>query len=117
MAIIVNKAGYDHAISIIKKGLEVDHSATNWEEVRPSRDEEVRFLNTHSLDEYGQWFLGIKTDSDPQDTKKFVYPFGDFSILHKSALIAAEKNGAQFGHEEIKAVAHKLLEMINQQKK
>ncbi|MFA6065844.1 MAG: hypothetical protein WC707_01540 [Candidatus Babeliaceae bacterium] len=117
MAIIINKNGYEHALSIINKGLEVDHSATNWEEVRPSRDEEVRFLNTHSLDEYGLWFLGLKTDADQKDISKFVYPFGDFNIVHKSALIAAEKNATQFGHEEIKAVAQKLLNTINQHKK
>lgn len=117
MPIIVHKPGFDRAVQFIKKGSEVEHDSNNWEEEKPTLDEEVRFLNSHSLDEYGSWFLGIKTDADPKARQKFVYPWGDLSVMHKSALEAAEKNASKNGHPEIAAAAKKLLEMLKQNKK
>jgi hypothetical protein len=112
MSIILNKQAYEHAVEIIKDGLEVEHDVSNWEEVKPTPDEQVRHLNTHSLDEYGLWFLGIDTDADKDDKSKFLYPYGDFSVLHKSALIVAEQQATQKHHHEIKVAAQKLLAMI-----
>ena len=88
MAIKLNKAAYDHA------------------------DEEVRYLNTHGLEKYGTWFLGIDEDADPKDKSKFVYAFGDFSVLHKSALLDAIKQAGRDGDQEIKKAAEQLLAMI-----
>ncbi len=113
MAIKLNKAAYDHAVEIIKKGLEVEHDTNNWTDVNPSRDEKIKFLNTHSLEEYGLWFLGIDTDIKEDDSSKFIYPIGDFSVLHKSGLLTAEQQATQKHHHEIKSAAQKLLEMIN----
>src|SRR5579859_8239006 len=95
MPIKLNKAGYDHALAIIKNGLEVEHDTNNWEAVKPTKDEIVRFLNAHTLEEYGQWFLGINTDADQKDKSKYVLPLGDFSVLHKSALMAAATEAAK----------------------
>ncbi len=116
MSIKLNKLAYDHAVEIIKDGLEVEHDISNWEEVKPSQDEQVRHLNTHTLDEYGLWFLGIDTDADTNDKSKFVYPYGDFSVLHKSALIAAEQQAGQKHHQEIKSAVQKLLAMVGNKK-
>ncbi len=82
MAVVLNKAAYDHAVAIIKKGLEIEHDVKNWHEVKPTPDEIARFLDTHTLDEYGTWFLGINTDADQKDKSKFEYPFGDLQVLH-----------------------------------
>lgn len=114
MAIKLNKVGFDNAAAIIKNGLEVEHD-TKWESVKPTRDEQARFIETHDLDEYGSWFLGIDADKDPKSITKFVFPFGDFSVLHKSALIVAEKEATKLNAAEIKAAAQKLLDMIKQQ--
>lgn len=112
MPITLNKAGFDHAAEIIKNGLEVEHDSGNWDEVKPTSDEHVRFLNTHSLDEYGLWFLGVNSDADQNSKDKFVFPYGDFSVLHKSALVAAEQQANRSNTHEIKAAVQKLLGMI-----
>src|SRR5262245_50028248 len=117
MAVKLNKAGFDRAMSIIRNGLEVEHDSNNWEAVKPSKDQMVKFLNTHSLEEYGQWFLGIKSEVDAKDSSKYVYPWGDFSVLHKSALMATDKQAAQNNDSEIKSAVQKLLEMISKQPK
>ncbi len=116
MTIKINKEGYEHALKIIKNGLEVEHDTSNWKEVKPDVDEMARFLNTHSLEEYGLWFLGINTDADQNSKDKFVYTYGDFSVLHKSCLIAIEQESGNKHHHEIKSAAQKLLAMINNKK-
>jgi len=112
MAIKLNKAAYDHAISIIKNGLEVEHDTNNWAEVQATSDEKIRYLNNHGLEQYGTWFLGIDTDADPKSKDKYTYPFGDFSVLHKSALLAAVKSAEKNNDAEIKKTAEQLLAMI-----
>ncbi len=112
MAIKLNKAAYDLAASMIKKGLEIEHDTNNWDEVQATPSEQVRYLNTHGLEQYGTWFLGTNTDADPKDKSKFVYPFGDFSVVHKSALLVAIKQAGQDGDQEIKKAAEQLLAMI-----
>jgi isopenicillin N synthase-like dioxygenase len=117
MASVLNKAAYDRAVAIIKKGLEIEHDMRNWHEVKPTPDEIARFLDTHTLEEYGSWFLGINTDADPKDKSKYEYPFGDLQVLHKSALVSAEKIATIKYHEDVKRAAHELLEMLKQTKK
>lgn len=112
MSIELNKSGYERAITIIKDELEVEHDSNNWDEVAPTEDEVIRYLNAHSLAEYGSWFLGVDTDADANDKSKFVYPFGDFSVLHKSALLRIQKDAEQHHHSEIAAAVKRLLEMI-----
>ena len=114
MAVKLHKAGFDHAMAIIQDGLEVEHDSNNWEAVKPTRDEMDHYFNTHTLDEYGLWFLGIDTDADPKSSDKFKYPYGDFSVLHKSGLVAIEKDATMTNNHEIKTAAQKLLQLLNQ---
>jgi hypothetical protein len=116
MAMKLNEAAYKHAVAIIQNGLEVEHDSKNWDDVKATSDEEVRFLNSHNMEEYGSWFLGIDTDADPKNRNKYRYPFGDFSVLHRSALIAAEKEAGKHHHHDIKMAVQKLLAMIDGKK-
>ncbi len=117
MAIILNQAAYTHAHTIIQNGLEVEHDSNNWSAVKPTEDEVIKYLNNHALAEYGNWFLGINTDADPKDKLKYMYPFGDLKVLHKSALIAIEREAGSQHHHDIKKAAKKLLDLIQPRKK
>ncbi len=113
MSIKFNKSGYNRAVEIIDNGLEVEHDTNNWEEVKPTVDEELQYIDTHSLDEYGEWFLGIRSEPElKDDIKKFVYPFGDFKVLHKSALLSSKKLAEKNKDNEIAGKIDELLDMI-----
>jgi len=48
---------------------------SDWGDAHPSADDENAFLETHSWDEYGEWFLGL-TEGASEETKArygFVY--------------------------------------------
>jgi|HubBroStandDraft_4_1064222.scaffolds.fasta_scaffold120692_1 hypothetical protein len=117
MAIILNKAAYIHANTIIKNGLEVEHDSNNWNAVKPTEDEVIRYLDSHTLSEYGNWFLAINTDADQKDPLKYMYPFGDLKVLHRSALIAIEREAGSKHHHEIKKAAQDLLNLMQSEKK
>ena len=117
MAIKLNIPGLEHAETMIKKGVEVEHTSNNWEAVKPTVDDELHYIEAHSLDEYGQWFLGINTDAPVENRSKYVYPFGDFKVVQESALIIVEEVAGKKHQHEIKDVAHKLLTKIVHSKK
>ena len=113
MSVKFNKSGYDRAVEIIENGLEVEHDTNNWEEVKPTVDEELQFIDTHTLEEYGEWFLGIRDEPElKNDRKKFIYPFGDFKVLHKSALLVSKRLAEKNRDNEIASKIDKLLEML-----
>ena len=116
MAIKLNEAGFEHAKELIKGGLEVEKKAGNWNAHKPTNDEVAKFLETHYLEEYGLWFLGINTDVPENTKERYVFPYGDLKIVHKDALIVAEEDAARKGAKEVQEAAKHLLEMINKSK-
>ena len=55
--------------------------------------------------EYGKWHLGID-DSEPDDTKeRYKFPYGDFELVHRCGLLAAESRAGQYKHTSIEAAA------------
>jgi len=112
MAIKLHKAGYEHAEDMIREGVEVEHGSNDWEEVKPNADDELNYLDSHSLDEYGLWFLGIDTSLPAENSSKFVYPFGDFNVVQECALIVAEEQAKKNHHDDIAVAARELLKKI-----
>jgi hypothetical protein len=117
MAVKLHKPGFEKAETMIKKAFEVDFGANRWEEVKPSEDDELNYLDSHSLDEYGSWYLGIDTEVHIHDQSKFMYPFGDFDVVQESALIVAHQQAKNNHHNDIAAAAEKLLGNIAHIKK
>lgn len=113
MAVTLNKVGFDRAMALVSSGFEVEHESSAWQEAKPNENDQARFLETHTLEEYGSWFLGVNPEADQEDRSKFVYPFGDFNVVHKGALEAAARDAAQKGEAAIKGAADKLLGMLH----
>lgn len=118
MPFTLHKVAFDHAKELIKGGLEVQHDTYNWDEVKPTLDENVKFLNAHDPKEYGVWFLGIdKSIANEEDVAhKYHYPYGDLKIVHKSALLASLAEAEKRGHHDIVAAINELLALIEEYK-
>lgn len=112
MAVRLHEKGLIRAKQLIKEK-EVEHCKDNWEAHKATRDEEVHFLNTHSMPEYGEWFLGIDTDIDQNDHLHYVYPHGDFKMVHREAIETAAKEAAKKGQKDIENAAKELLSLID----
>jgi len=85
---------------------------SEWGEVQPRAEDENRFLERHSWDDYAEWHLGL-TDGATDETKaRYAFVFGDFRRLHRSGLIACHYRAAEWRHKEIELAAHELLQAL-----
>jgi hypothetical protein len=86
---------------------------STWGDVQPSADDENTYLESHSWDEYGEWYLGL-TEGPGDDTKaRYGFVYGDFRRVHRSGLIAAEYRAAEWRHKEVELAAHDLLQLLD----
>ena len=85
-----------------------------WGDVQPSADDENRFLESHSWDDYGEWHLGL-TDGANNDTKaRYAFVYGDFRRIHRTGLIACQYRAAEWRHKAVELAAHDLLQRLDE---
>lgn len=87
---------------------------SEWSEVQPDAAAENGYLERHPWDEYARWYLGL-TDGATEETKsRYAFCIGDFSRVHRSALIACVFRAAQWRHKRIELAAHDLLQRLDE---
>ena len=105
MAIKLNPQAIEHAEYIIKAG-EVERKNRDYQ---ATQDEIAKFLKTHNMDEYAQWFLAIDT-AIPEDNKdRYLYAYGDLRQVHREALLQVSKQA----DKEIAQAAKQLISLID----
>jgi hypothetical protein len=108
---VVNKRAVAKARALIDSHQYVLDSV--WTEAQPTPEDENRFLETHSWEEYGEWHLGL-TEGAKDDTKaRYAFIYGDFRRLHRSGLIACVYRAAEWRHKSIELAAHELLQHLD----
>jgi hypothetical protein len=84
---------------------------SDWGEVQPRAADENAYLESHSWEEYGEWYL---TEGPSDDTKaRYAFVYGDFRRLHRTGLIAVHYRAAEWRHKEIELAAHELLQLLD----
>ncbi len=107
----VNKAAVTKARQLIDAHQYVLDSV--WGDAQPSTDDENRYLEKHSWNEYGAWHLGL-TEGPADDTKaRYGFVFGDFRRIHRSGLIACQYRAAEWRHKSVELAAHELLQHLD----
>jgi hypothetical protein len=107
----VNKRAVAHARKLINARHYVLDS--DWGEVQPSADDENRFLESHSWDEYAAWHLGLTDDATDETKGRYAFVLGDLRRIHRSGIIACHYRAAEWRHKEIELAAHDLLQLID----
>ncbi len=86
---------------------------SDWGDVQPSADDENKFLESHSRDEYAEWHLGL-TDGATDETKaRYAFVYGDFRRIHRMGLIACQYRAAEWRHKDVELAAHELLQLLD----
>jgi hypothetical protein len=114
MAIKVNTAGFEHAKKLIQQGnVNIDQE---WHLMEPTPESEDAYLASvdGDINRYGRWFLAINTDHTPDTKEHYEFPYGDFSKVCRSGVVAAKQRAAQYHHADVEAAAAKLLDLIDQ---
>ncbi len=110
MAVTLNQKGVDFARQMIQQ--ERFNSEGDWASNQPSPADGDTYLADHNWDEYSKWFLGIDPDANSDTKEHYEFPVGNFKQIFRSGVIAAEQRAGQFHHEDIKAAAKELLDMM-----
>jgi hypothetical protein len=107
----VNEPAIAHARRLIDARQYVLES--DWGDVQPRAADENAYLESHSYEEYGEWFLGL-TEGARQGTKaRYGFVYGDFRRVHRMGLIACHYRAAEWRHKEIELAAHELLQYLD----
>jgi hypothetical protein len=113
MAIVLNERGFRHAQELIRNGKVVADDRDAWSEHQPSAQEGNEFLEQHGFGDYEEWYLGVD-DAASDDTKsRYKFPYGDFSSVHRCAVLSAESRAGQYDHADIERAAAHLHGLID----
>jgi hypothetical protein len=108
----VNKAAVARARKLIDARQYVLDS--DWGEVQPRADDENRYLESHTWDEYAGWFLGL-TDGARDETKaRYAFVYGDFRRIHRMGLVACLYRAAEWKHRDVLRAAYELLQHLDE---
>ena len=107
----VNPAGVDKARQLIKAKQYVLDSV--WGDVQPSTEDQNAFLERHDWVAYGRWHLGLTEGASEETKGRFAFCVGDFSRVHRSALIACVYRAAEWHHKDVELAAHELLQKLD----
>jgi hypothetical protein len=107
----VNQSAVAHARQLIESRQYVLDS--DWGDVQPRADDENAYLESHSWDDYAEWFLGLTEGAADETKARYGFVFGDFRRLHRSGLIACQFRAAEWRHKDVELAAHNLLQHLD----
>jgi hypothetical protein len=107
----VNEAGVERARRMIEGRQYVLDS--DWGEVQPRAEDENRYLERHSWDEYASWHLGLTEGAKDGTKARYAFVFGDLRRIHRSGLIACLFRAAEWRHKAVERVAYDLLQALD----
>ena len=107
----VNRRAVTHARKLIDAGRYVGDS--DWGQVQPSADDENAYLERHTWTEYGEWHLGLTDGANDETKARHAFVMGDFTRIHRSALIACVYRAAEWRHKDVERAAYRLLQHLD----
>jgi hypothetical protein len=106
MAVTLNEPAFDQAKKLIVEGKAVLDERDAWSEHQPRAADENRFIESHGLQAYGRWHLGVD-DAAGEGKQRYKFPYGDFENVHRCGVLSAESRAGQYKHYDIeRACAH-----------
>lgn len=86
---------------------------SDWGAVQPRADDENRYLERHSWEEYAGWHLGLTHGANDETKARYAFVAGDLRRVHRSALIACVYRAAEWRHKQVELAAHGLLQELD----
>ena len=111
MAVKVNDNAVTHAENLIK-GRQYERDS-DWSEAQPSAEDENTFLDENGWEDFSSWYLAYDTDENEETKGRYKFPFGDFSKLHRSALVAAKQRAGSEDYGAVEKAADELLQRLD----
>lgn len=107
----VNRRAVRHAKQLIDARKFVIES--DWGDVQPTADDENKFLETQSWDEFALWHLGLTEGATDGTKARYAFVYGDLKRIHRSGIIACHYRAAEWRHKQVELAAHRLLQYLD----
>lgn len=107
----VHQDALEHARTLIDDG-KVDRD-TDWSDAAPSTEEENDKIEADGYDGYGRWHLALDEDASEDTKDRYGFPYGDFEVVNRAAVIHAKQRASQNDHGEVMQAADDLLERMD----
>ena len=108
----MNPAAVEHARKMIDARQYVLDS--DWGEAQPTADDENRYLESHSWEEYAVWHLGLTEGANDETKARYAFVYGDFRRVHRSGLIACVYRAGGVAPQGGRAAAYDLLQHLDE---
>jgi hypothetical protein len=111
----LNRVSFEFAKSLIQDGHVVTGTEKPWSASTPSAEDANHFIGKFGWPQYAKWHLGVSESLRETTKHRYKFPFGDFTNVYRSALVAAKARAVQTHHNDIRDAATELLDMIDHQ--
>ena len=116
MTVKVNRDAVSHANGLIRRGDVVHDERDAWSEDAPSAEQGNAFIEKHGMAEYAKWHLAEDTEKADGTKGRYLFPYGDFTKVHRCALISGESRAGQYDHPSVEKAIKKLLAEVDKGK-
>ena len=86
---------------------------SDWGEVQPKAEDQNRYLESHSWDEYARWHLGLTDGANDETKARYAFVYGDLRRVHRTGLIACVYRASEWRHKAVELAAHDLLQHLD----
>jgi hypothetical protein len=108
VSINVNQDAVAFAFQLIREGHLISDRKGAWREHKPSSDAENEFIRGHGIAEYAKWHLGMDERYGVNAKRRYKFPYGDFTNVHRCGLLAVKARARQHRYDEIENAATEL---------
>jgi hypothetical protein len=113
MAVHLHRSALTHARNLIRQGKTVRDDRDAWSEHQPSAARENEFIRRHGWRGYGNWHLGVDAHENEETKARYKFPYGDFTRVHRCAVISAESRAGQYKYLDVERAAAQLLRLLD----
>jgi hypothetical protein len=86
---------------------------SDWGDVQPRADAQNDFIDSHSMEEYALWHLGLTEGAADGTKARYAFVYGDLRRVHRSGLIACVYRASEWRHKDVELAAHDLLQELD----
>jgi hypothetical protein len=86
---------------------------SDWGESQPNADAQNAYLESHSWEQYAEWFLGLTEGAKDETKARYAFVYGDFRRIHRTGLIACVYRAAEWRHKDVERAAYDLLQHLD----
>jgi len=108
----LNPIALAYAKQLVADGRVVIDRKGAWAKDRPSTELDNEFIRVHGFSEYAKWHLGIDDRYRENTKRRYKFPYGDFTNVHRSGVLAVQTRAREYRYSEIENAAAELRAMI-----